>query len=134
MYSIWTFFFVMRRRPPRSTRTDTRFPYTTLFRSLTWRIPKIKRHPRTAMTFEKEADLRIGIGPIAHKHRHPLPCESVPHFGAVDSGALVRLARQAPIGGERKKDGPPFGHRTSGVWGKSVSVRVYHGGQRPFIK
>src|SRR3546814_6866257 len=25
----------MRRRPPRSTRTDTRFPYTTLFRSAT---------------------------------------------------------------------------------------------------
>src|SRR3546814_8151016 len=24
----------MRRRPPRSTRTDTLFPYTTLFRSL----------------------------------------------------------------------------------------------------
>src|SRR3546814_5529051 len=24
----------MSRRPPRSTRTDTRFPYTTLFRSL----------------------------------------------------------------------------------------------------
>src|SRR3546814_8646442 len=29
-------FFLMIRRPPRSTRTDTRFPYTTLFRS---RIP-----------------------------------------------------------------------------------------------
>src|SRR3546814_19963824 len=28
------FFFVMIRRPPRSTRTDTLFPYTTLFRSL----------------------------------------------------------------------------------------------------
>src|SRR3546814_9280802 len=26
-------FFLMIRRPPRSTRTDTRFPYTTLFRS-----------------------------------------------------------------------------------------------------
>src|SRR3546814_13266088 len=26
-------FFVMRRRPPRSTRTDTLLPYTTLFRS-----------------------------------------------------------------------------------------------------
>src|SRR3546814_17685675 len=25
----------MRRRPPRSTRTDTLFPYTTLFRSIT---------------------------------------------------------------------------------------------------
>src|SRR3546814_6262426 len=28
-----TFFFLMIRRPPRSTRTDTLFPYTTLFRS-----------------------------------------------------------------------------------------------------
>src|SRR3546814_13103953 len=27
------FFFLMIRRPPRSTRTDTRFPYTTLVRS-----------------------------------------------------------------------------------------------------
>src|SRR3546814_20687450 len=30
------FFFLMIRRPPRSTRTDTLFPYTTLFRSLSW--------------------------------------------------------------------------------------------------
>src|SRR3546814_10360550 len=28
-------FFLMLRRPPRSTRTDTLFPYTTLFRSHT---------------------------------------------------------------------------------------------------
>src|SRR6056297_2176908 len=28
------FFFLMLRRPPRSTRTDTLFPYTTLFRSV----------------------------------------------------------------------------------------------------
>src|SRR3546814_14208063 len=28
-------FFLMIRRPPRSTRTDTLFPYTTLFRSHT---------------------------------------------------------------------------------------------------
>src|SRR3546814_13857426 len=27
-------FFLMIRRPPRATRTDTLFPYTTLFRSL----------------------------------------------------------------------------------------------------
>src|SRR3546814_1815568 len=31
------FFFLMIRRPPRSTRTDTLFPYTTLFRSETCR-------------------------------------------------------------------------------------------------
>src|SRR3546814_13538084 len=30
---MFTFFFLMIRRPPRSTRTDTLFPYTTLFRS-----------------------------------------------------------------------------------------------------
>src|SRR3546814_1006860 len=28
------FFFLMKRHPPRSTRTDTLFPYTTLFRSI----------------------------------------------------------------------------------------------------
>src|SRR3546814_8434999 len=28
------FFFLLIRLPPRSTRTDTRFPYTTLFRSI----------------------------------------------------------------------------------------------------
>src|SRR3546814_16008597 len=31
---LFSFFFLMIRRPPRSTRTDTPFPYTTLFRSL----------------------------------------------------------------------------------------------------
>src|SRR6056297_4098950 len=36
---IFFFFFLMIRRPPRSTRTDTLFPYTTLFRSTGW-------HPR----------------------------------------------------------------------------------------
>src|SRR3546814_14839386 len=32
-YDFYLFFFLMIRRPPRSTRTDTLFPYTTLFRS-----------------------------------------------------------------------------------------------------
>src|SRR3546814_3226827 len=30
---VFVFVFLMIRRPPRSTRTDTLFPYTTLFRS-----------------------------------------------------------------------------------------------------
>src|SRR3546814_12961817 len=33
IYDLWYFVFLMIRRPPRSTRTDTLFPYTTLFRS-----------------------------------------------------------------------------------------------------
>src|SRR3546814_16482414 len=32
-FNQFLFFFLMIRRPPRSTRTDTLFPYTTLFRS-----------------------------------------------------------------------------------------------------
>src|SRR3546814_20417826 len=40
------FFFLMIRRPPRSTRTDTLFPYTTLFRSAE-RCPDVRRDPRS---------------------------------------------------------------------------------------
>src|SRR3546814_3337658 len=45
-------FFLMMRRPPRSTRTDTLFPYTTLFRSCVHHPfveqlrPDIGDHPR----------------------------------------------------------------------------------------
>src|SRR3546814_3039858 len=35
---VW-FVLLMIRRPPRSTRTDTLFPYTTLFRSSVQRLP-----------------------------------------------------------------------------------------------
>src|SRR3546814_16711747 len=41
------FCFLMIRRPPRSTRTDTLFPYTTLFRSYTSCI-YIPTHPQAA--------------------------------------------------------------------------------------
>src|SRR3546814_12905953 len=34
LFMSYLFFFLMIRRPPRSTRTDTLFPYTTLFRSV----------------------------------------------------------------------------------------------------
>src|SRR3546814_6467365 len=38
----------MIRRPPRSTRTDTLFPYTTLFRSLAVRAPAFEKKCRAA--------------------------------------------------------------------------------------
>src|SRR3546814_4088873 len=39
-------FFIMIRRPPRSTRTDTLFPYTTLFRAGSRAPPPARcRHP-----------------------------------------------------------------------------------------
>src|SRR3546814_18795241 len=47
------FFFLLIRRPPRSTRTDTLFPYTTLFRSV--------RRP--------DRDRRFGCARQAHASR-----------------------------------------------------------------
>src|SRR3546814_19648619 len=35
----------MIRRPPRSTRTDTLFPYTTLFRSGRWSLARLADRP-----------------------------------------------------------------------------------------
>src|SRR3546814_13747319 len=42
LYFFFFFFCLMLLRPPRSTRTDTLFPYTTLFRS---RVDGIVSHP-----------------------------------------------------------------------------------------
>src|SRR3546814_2799144 len=46
------FLFLMVRRPPRATRTDTLFPYTTLFRSASAPAPgpaaKPNHHPKSA--------------------------------------------------------------------------------------
>src|SRR3546814_6974916 len=45
----------MIRRPPRSTRTDTLFPYTTLFRSNIW-IDEARARQRRAKTFALEEE------------------------------------------------------------------------------
>src|SRR3546814_11065294 len=45
------FFFLMIRRPPRSTRTDTLFPYTTLFRSRTQAARRSQTARRLAGSF-----------------------------------------------------------------------------------
>src|SRR3546814_13476863 len=44
--------FLMIRRPPRSTRTDTIFPYTTRFRSLPAQLPQVAQHLRRAQEGE----------------------------------------------------------------------------------
>src|SRR3546814_14735573 len=43
---MYIIFFLMFRRPPRSTRTDTLFPYTTLFRSATASGGRLVVHAR----------------------------------------------------------------------------------------
>src|SRR3546814_6508495 len=43
----------MRRRPPRSTRTDTRFPYTTLFRSFVANVDRTARNTNLLLWHRK---------------------------------------------------------------------------------
>src|SRR3546814_20068681 len=67
------FFFLMIRRPPRSTRTDTLFPYTTLFRSCRRHGPfemlaslvSSFRSPPREMKLGAAAGLRAGPDPAA---------------------------------------------------------------------
>src|SRR3546814_5345421 len=51
--STQSFFFLMIRRPPRSTRTDTLFPYTTLFRSI--------QHPLNRLQYERLEDGTVQV-------------------------------------------------------------------------
>src|SRR3546814_4965287 len=59
MWLCFHFFFLMIRRPPRSTRTDTLFPYTTLFRSRS-------RHSLRVVPHRLDA-------PVLDDARHALP-------------------------------------------------------------
>src|SRR3546814_11823806 len=63
---MFLFFFLMIRRPPSSTRTDTLFPYTTLFRSC--------RDPDPLLEMERLAPGRrkqAGRQPVHRPRSHP---------------------------------------------------------------
>src|SRR3546814_1652279 len=51
-------FFLMIRRPPRSTRTDTLFPYTTLFRSGDRWVQTLMPKPRRQRLSPEESRAR----------------------------------------------------------------------------
>src|SRR3546814_16813403 len=81
------FFFLMIRRPPRSTRTDTLFPYTTLFRSPIYFVIPARvggDFDRRSPDDEFKSSRSIGGDPIPHRppHVHPSrpahPCSSSP--------------------------------------------------------
>src|SRR3546814_14481518 len=124
----------MKRRPPRSTRTDTLFPYTTLFRA---------------------AD--AGTARRADPAGQHCPGRHLGRAGGSDGGRGAPAAvegnlggdcRQAPVGravdAQGKQSPACAGHgrrlesarkdRKSGVSGKSVSVRVDLGGRRHIKK
>src|SRR3546814_2156497 len=97
-------FFLMIRRPPRSTRTDTPFPYTTLFRS-----HRIRRR---------------GAGSAAAPERREarLPPGRPPH------GALRRHARSREISGHHAPDAATGRPRRGPACLASLSLRLAAGG------
>src|SRR3546814_9965413 len=56
----------MIRPPPRSTRTDTLFPYTTLFRSV---LRPVRQPPRQQEATQPAGCLRQYKEPIRHRRR-----------------------------------------------------------------
>src|SRR3546814_20363699 len=76
------FFFLMIRRPPRSTRTDTLFPYTTLFRSPRGHADQPGRQadaseapalePLSVPSRNRRGSLRHGLHRILAERRRPL--------------------------------------------------------------
>src|SRR3546814_19413062 len=80
-------FFLMIRRPPRSTRTDTPFPYTTLFRSVGL----------------ERADADVGIAGFEHAAAHAGQLDGAagdadlqrPGLALAHDGQLDRTARLA---------------------------------------
>src|SRR3546814_13756287 len=108
----------MIRRPPRSTRTDTLFPYTTLFRSDLTVARFVRLQRRGVVRRDIARRDRIDLHPL----RRPFVGEQLgqaahPRFRR----GIARHADTAQIG-------------RASLEGKSVSVRVALGGRRIFKK
>src|SRR3546814_13317258 len=121
----------MIRRPPRSTRTDTLFPYTTLFRSDRRRLRaaaalvRVEARDSQGLWLAPHGALRAGGA--ARRDR------LVDGRIGLDrpAGCVPPPPRHAPVGGTPDPWRP--GDRQRVVLGKSVSVRVDPGGRR-YIK
>src|SRR3546814_20978020 len=107
---------LMLQRPPRSTRTDTPFPSTTLFRS-NWARQRLRPKKILKILVDPWLKLRLPGGPSASRWQldQLSRIAAIPRKGGVfDSG----------------NTGAPSSDRKSVVEGKSVSVRVDLGGRR----
>src|SRR3546814_14080086 len=113
----------MIRRPPRSTRTDTLFPYTTLFRSdrsVRWTICRFgsAAAPLLSPHLEEVVEIRIEQDAESYAARSVVV---VPDHHPFVAGGLPDELHPVQV------DGIPRQDRKSVVAGKSVSVRLERG-------
>src|SRR3546814_16304969 len=112
----------MIRRPPRSTRTDTLFPYTTLFRSHDADRERATEGRgamiRLAAALTASASLLVNQPALAQDHSR--------HQGM----SMPGMQMPTPQKPTAKKAVAKKPDRKSVVEGKSVSVRVELGGSR----
>src|SRR3546814_16010122 len=124
---IASFFFLMIRRPPRSTRTDTLFPYTTLFRSYPLEsLGNDGPYSQQLSTFSSPVARRACTVVLTRHHNQLHSFLTIARGGLMDRHhfAAGRMACPTAFTATRHLD------RTRVVLGKSVSVRVISGGPR----
>src|SRR3546814_14590965 len=100
----------MTRRPPRSTRTDTLFPYTTLFRSQRRRFI-LENAQADLLLHDGNSDLGDLSLPTLNVHRLPSPTPGIP-------ASLIRRVVDS--------DEPAVAIYTSGTTGQPKGVLLSH--------
>src|SRR3546814_16045306 len=118
----------MQRRPPRSTRTDTLFPYTTLFRSLAAAAGgRLHRHRIADLV--RNLDRMFGVADFADKAGDD-----------IDAGLLCQLLRLDLVAHRRNRihrradegdilvSTPP---REAGAFGPEAIAGMHRPGPRP---
>src|SRR3546814_10940662 len=119
------FFFLMIRRPPRSTRTDTLFPYTTLFRSLV--TPQTMAEPYRTVDIPAFVERWLGRVPPEARATLEQWRETLEHALAGSAPILVPNGSIRDIPGQCMAG--TAGRKSVGS-GKGGSGRVSLGGRR----
>src|SRR3546814_12175045 len=93
----------MIRRPPRSTRTDTLFPYTTLFRSTLQRLDLLAVLVAVALSGDRRAVVLRRMDDLPAVHGTVLRAGFVPQLGALPGariavGAVYVLLNRGAVG------------------------------------
>src|SRR3546814_5394650 len=110
LLSCFLVFFLMIRRPPRSTRTDTLFPYTTLFRSGQVAVPdrvaaELLAHEHLQQQLAHRLQRGVGDQPLdqaaAILHVDPQGDDDN-RVGRARDGGKARIGLPAVEAGDRK--------------------------------